>query len=217
MFGLRRRRERRSPLGEPDYLAAGKRVNEQEFRRNAEQSLFRLWQEEESFDWLLDVPFAFQQLIDLHAGMRHAVAVAGETPEALTRKACFHSVFAAFALGFGHGLVLAHRIKHLRWHGRMNLTPLEAEECERWGVDLTTYYLAAVEAHGIFGKVSDIELYGIADNWWLLGNSSRVEGVTGIRTCVEAGRNAAELWAEDEQAVARLFTEVLSAVAAAEE
>jgi hypothetical protein len=215
MLGLRRR-QRHSPLGEADYRAAGQRVNEQEFRRAAEQTLFRLWQEEDSFDWLLEVPFAFQQLVDLHAAMRHAVAVAGERPEALTQQACFHSVFAAFALGFGQGLVVTHRGKHLRWHGRANLSPVEREECERWGVDLTTYYLAAVDAHGIFGKVSDIELYGIADNWWLLGNSARVEGVNGIRECVEAGRRAAGLWAEDEHAVARLFTEALAAVARAE-
>lgn len=198
-FGLRRRPPADSWLRETDYHAAGKRMNDIEFRKAADQLLFRLWQEEEGYDWLLDVPFAFKQLIDLHAAMRHAVAVAGEQSQPRTGHPLFHAVFGAFSLGFAQGLVSAHRRKHLRWHGESGqLSRLVQEQCDNWGVEITTYYLAAIDAYGIFGKSSDVELYGIADRWWTLGDAQRVEAVPGVHEVVRLARNTAENWSDDE-------------------
>lgn len=216
-LGLRRRSPADSWLREADYAAAGKRVNDVEFRKAADQLLFRLWQEEEGYDWLLDVPFAFKQLIDLHAAMRHAVAVAGEQPQPRTGHPLFHTVFGAFSLGFAQGLVSAHRRKHLRWHGESGeLTRMLQEQCDNWGVEITTYYLAAIDAFGIFGKATDIELYGIADKWWMLGDAQRVEAVEGVFDVVRLARHTAENWSDDESVdVAAQFGASLERVIAA--
>lgn len=215
-LGLRRRPPADAWLREVDYLAAGKRVNDEEFRRAADQLLFRLWQEEEGYDWLLEVPFAFKQLVDLHAAMRHAVAVAGEQAQPRTSHPLFHMVFGAFALGFAQGLVSAHRRKHLRWHGGGDLTRMLQEQCDNWGVEIATYYLAAINAFGIFGKATDVELYGIADNWWALGDAQRVESVPGVYDCVRLGRHTAERWSDDESAdVATQFAAALDGVISA--
>lgn len=216
-LGLRRRPVADSALRDIDYVAAGKRANDGEFRQAAEQLLFRLWQEEEGYDWFLAVPFAFKQLIDLHAAVRHAVAVIGEKPQPLTRHPLFHPVFAAFALGFAQGLVAAHRRKHLRWHGESgDLTRMQQEQCDGWGVEIATYYIAAIDAYGIFGKATDVELYGISDKWWTLGDAQRVEAVAGVHDCVRAGRQAAEHWSDDERVdVAAQLAAVLDSVIAA--
>ena len=214
-LGLRRRPlAADSTLRDVDYVAAGKRANDAEFRQAAEQQLFRLWQEEEGYDWFLAVPFAFKQLIDLHAAMRHAVAVVGEKPQPLTHHSLFHPVFAAFALGFAQGLVTAHRRKHLRWHGESgDLTRMQQEQCDNWGIEIATYYIAALDAFGIFGKATDVELYGISDKWWTLGDAQRVEAVAGVHDCVQTGRLAAEHWSDDERVdVAMQLAEVLDRV-----
>ncbi len=204
-------------MRDADYVAAGKRLNETEFRHAEDQPLLRLWHEEEGFGWLLEVPFAFKQLIDLHAALRHAVAVAGERHQALTRHPLFHAAFTGFALGFAQGLISAHRRKHLRWHGHADeLSRLHQEQCDQWGVEIATYYIAAVDVHGIFGKATDLELYGIADKWWTLGDPRQLEDVTGVYDCVAAGRLAAAQWSEDERIdVSPAFVDVLGRVVAA--
>lgn len=216
-FRLRRRSSAEAALRDADYVAAGKRLNDTEFREAGDQPLLRLWHEEEGFGWLLEVPFAFKQLIDLHAALRHAVAVTGERHQALTRHAHFHAAFTGFALGFAQGLISAHRRKHLRWHGLAEeLSLLHQEQCDQWGVEIATYYIAAVDVYGIFGKATDLELYGITDKWWTLGDPSRLEGVPGVQQCVEAGRSAAVQWSEDERIdVSSGFADALGEVVAA--
>ncbi|MBX6392847.1 MAG: hypothetical protein IRY96_05205 [Burkholderiales bacterium] len=197
-LGLRLRSSTDSALQEPDYVLAGQRRNDVDLREAIDEKLFYLYRTEESFAWVAEVPFAFKQLIDLHAAMRHAVAVAGEQTQR-TAHPLFHAVFGAFALGFAQGLVTAHRRKHLRWHGYSgDLTRLQQEQCDQWGVEIATYYLAAVEAQGIFSKTTDAELYGITDKWWTLGDGERVESIPGIRECVQRARHTAEHWSDDD-------------------
>ena len=153
---LLRRPPKASAMSDADYLSAGKASNQADYRATPEPLVLCLLHEEDGFEWLMEVPFALKQLIDVHAVMRHAVAVAGEREVPLTHHSLFHPAFAAFALGFCQGLVATHRRKHLRWHGEPpELSPLQREQCENWGVEMATYYLAAVENYGVFGKVTD--------------------------------------------------------------
>lgn len=200
-------------MSDADYFSAGKASNQSDYRATPEPLVLCLLHEEEGFGWLMDVPFALKQLIDVHAVMRHAVAVAGEREEPLTHHSLFHPSFAAFGLGFCQGLVAAHRRKHLRWHGEApELSPLQREQCETWGVEMATYYLAAVENYGVFGKVTDVELYGIVDRWWMLAEPRRLNELD-LRHCVDGGRAAAAEWSEDESAdVPALFAAALQRV-----
>lgn len=179
-----------------DYLAAGKSANEEELANGADDLLFRLAYEDENFETLVDIPYALKQLKDLHALMRLAVADVGERDEALTQHALFHPAFAAFALGFSLGLVRAHRIKDAGLEAQHDLSTQQLEQCEQWGVEIATYYLAAVDAYGIFGKASDVDLYGISDRWWLLADQEQFESLDAVHDCVTAGREAATQWAD---------------------
>lgn len=182
-----------------DYVVAGQDANRAELAAGEGNLLFRLLQEEEGFDGMMDTPFALKQVKDVHAIMRHAVAVAGERQDALTHHPLFHIVFASFALGFSLGLAGAQRCKHVDGrHAR--LTRAQQDQCDAWGVEAATYYLAVVDAFGIFGKATDIDLYGIADKWRLLGDERKITAFTGLKNCVNRGRRAAELWFDDDTA-----------------
>ena len=150
---------------------------------------------------MFEVPFGLKHVSDLHVVMRHAVAVAGDRREDLTRHALFHPVFAGFALGFAIGLAQAHRVKHLGYRATpARLTRRQQELCDQWGAEVATYYLAVVDSSGIFGKDADAELYGIADRWRLLSDEQRLEGFDRLKDCVTAGKSAAHRWFGDDTA-----------------
>lgn len=195
-----------------DYLAAGRAVNDAELGTGEEALLFRMLHEEEGFENIFDIPYALKHLKDVHAVMRLAVAEIGDQHENLTENPLFHPAFGAFALGFCLGLVAAHRAKHMDWQGAGTLNHIQREQCDAWGVEITTYYLAVVDAYGIFGKNSDVDLYGISDKWWQLADHDRFEGIPAVRHCVDVGRKVAGQWSEDAIDVSAPFLEALQAV-----
>ena len=186
-------------MTDDDYISWGKTSNSGELAAGEANPLFRLREEEEGLDSLVDVPFGLKHLKDLHVVMRHSVAVAGDRREDLTRHPLFHPAFAAFTLGFAVGLVQAHRAKHIGFRASMaRLSKRQLELCDQWGAEVTTYYLAAVDADGIFGKDSDADLYGIADRWRLLSDERRLHGFERLAECTESGKRAAHRWFEDD-------------------
>ncbi len=203
-FGFGRRKPDQSArdevLTDDDYLASGKTSNTGELSSGEGNPLFALLEEEEGFDGVFEVPFGLKHVSDLHVVMRHAVAVAGERREDLTRHVLFHPVFAAFALGFAIGLAQAHRAKHLGYRAPLRLTRRQQESCDQWGAEVATYYLAVVDTSGIFGKEADLELYGIEDSWRLLSEERRLEAFDRLKDCVAAGKSAAHLWFMDDTA-----------------
>jgi hypothetical protein len=188
-------------LNDEDYVASGKTSNTGELAASEGSALFALLRDEDGFDGLVDVPFGLKHVSDLHVVMRHAVAVAGERREDLTRHALFHPVFAGFALGFAIGLAQSHRVKHLGQRASIaRLTRRQQELCDQWGTEVATYYLAVVDSAGIFGKDADVELYGIADRWRLLAEEQRLEAFERLSDCVAAGKDAAHRWFGDDTA-----------------
>jgi len=191
----------RGAMTDDNYLSWGKTSNSGEFSSNEGHPIFRLLEEEEGFDALFDVPFGLKHVRDLHVVMRHSVAVTGERREDLTRHPLFHPAFAGFALGFAIGLAEAHRAKHLGFRaGLARLSRRQLELCNDWGAEIATYYLATVDALGIFGKDSDVELYGIPDRWRLLSDERRLDRLNRLRDCIAEGKTAAHLWFADETA-----------------
>ena len=199
-LGLRRARAE-AGVNDEDYLSLGKTSNVKALDSDADEALFRMLNEEESFDRLLDVPFALKHLRDLHAIMRHAVVVLNERREDLTQHMLFHHAFAAFTLGFALGLVEAHRSKLMALRpGMAALSATPGAIAETWGVEIATYYLAYVDVEGVFGKKADIDLYGIGDAWRDLANEDRIDQYQGLDRVVAAGRRAARAWFEEESA-----------------
>jgi hypothetical protein len=187
-------------MNDDEYLSWGKKSNTSEHASREESGIFRLL-EEEGLEALYEVPFGLKHVHDLHVVMRHAVAVAGERREDLTRHPLFHPVFAGFALGFAIGLAEAHRGKHTGFRARLaRLSRKQLEACHAWGVEVATYYLANVDAEGIFGKDTDAELYGIPDRWRLLTDERRLEQFKALKDCIESGKRAAHLWFADDTA-----------------
>lgn len=192
---------REEALSDDDYLAFGKKSNTAELSSNEGNPLFRLLEDEEGLDALFEVPFGLKHVKDLHVVMRHSVAVAGERREDLTPHSLFHPAFAGFVLGFSIGLAQAHRARHLGARsGLARLSRRQLEFCDQWGAEVATYYLAVVDADGIFGKEPDVQLYGISDRWRLLSDERRLETFERISDCVAAGKEAAYRWFEDETA-----------------
>lgn len=188
-------------MTDDNYLSWGKTANSAELSSDDGNSIFRLLEEEEGFDSLFDVPFGLKHVKDLRVVMRHAVAVTGERREDLTRHALFHPAFAGFALGFSIGLTEAHRSKHTGFRASLaRLSRRQVELCSEWGTEVATYYLAMVDADGIFGKDADAELYGIPDKWRLLSDERRLEPFNRLKDCVAGGKKAAHLWFEDDTA-----------------
>ena len=182
-----------------DYISWGKTSNSGELAGGEANPLFRLLEEEEGLDSLVDVPFGLKHLKDLLVVMRHSVAVAGDRREDLTRHPLFHPAFAAFTLGFAIGLAQAHRAKQMGFRANMaRLAKRQIELCDQWGTEVATYYLAVVDSDGIFGKDSDVDLYGISDRWRLLSDERRMEAFERLKECVESGKRAAHRWFEDD-------------------
>jgi len=199
-LGLRRARAE-AGVKDEDYVSLGKSSNAKALDSDADEALFRMVHEEETFDHLLDVPFALKHLRDLHAIMRHAVVVLNEQREDLTHHILFHHAFAAFTLGFSLGLVEAHRSKLMALRaGMAALATTPGGITETWGVEIATYYLAYVDVEGVFGKKADIDLYGIGDAWRDLANEDRIDQYQGLDRVVAAGRRAARTWFEEESA-----------------
>jgi len=199
-LGLRRARSE-AGVKDEDYVSLGKSSNAKALDSDADEALFRMVHEEETFDHLLDVPFALKHLRDLHAIMRHAVVVLNEQREDLTQHILFHHAFAAFTLGFALGLVEAHRSKLMALRaGMAALATTPGGITETWGVEIATYYLAYVDVEGVFGKKADIDLYGIGDAWRDLANEDRIDQYQGLDRVVAAGRRAARTWFEEESA-----------------
>ncbi len=186
-------------MTDDDYISWGKTSNSGELSGGETNPLFHLIEEEDGLDSLIDVPFGLKHLKDLHVVMRHSVAVAGDRREDLTRHPLFHPAFAAFALGFAIGLAQTHRLKQMGFRastGRLSKSQLEL--CDQWGAEITTYFLAVVDAEGIFGKDSDADLYGISDRWRLLSDERRLDAFEGLTECLESGKRAAHRWFEDD-------------------
>jgi hypothetical protein len=199
-LGLRRARAE-AGVKDEDYVSLGKSSNAKALDSDADEALFRMVHEEETFDHLLDVPFALKHLRDLHAIMRHAVVVLNENREDLTQHMLFHHAFAAFTLGFALGLVEAHRSKLMALRpGMAALATTPGGITETWGVEIATYYLAYVDVEGVFGKKADIDLYGIGDAWRDLANEDRIDQYHGLDRVAAAGRLAARTWFEEESA-----------------
>jgi hypothetical protein len=211
-LGLRRARQE-SGVNDEDYVSLGKTSNAKSLDSDADEALFRMVHEEETFDRLLDVPFALKHLRDLHAIMRHAVIVLNERREDLTHHMLFHHAFASFTLGFALGLVEAHRSKLMSLRpGMAALSATPGAVAETWGVEIATYYLAYVDVEGVLGKKADIELYGISDAWRDLANEDRIDQYHGLDRVVTAGRHAARTWFEEESAdVPAAFVEAAAA------
>lgn len=211
-LGLRRARQE-SGVNDEDYVSLGKTSNAKSLDSDADEALFRMVHEEETFDRLLDVPFALKHLRDLHAIMRHAVVVLNERREDLTHHMLFHHAFASFTLGFALGLVEAHRSKLMALRpGMAALSATPGAVAETWGVEIATYYLAYVDVEGVLGKKADVELYGISDAWRDLANEDRIDQYHGLDRVVTAGRRAARAWFEEESAdVPGAFVEAAAA------
>lgn len=199
-LGLRRARAE-AGVNDEDYVSLGKTSNAKSLDSDADEALFRMVHEEDSFDRLLDVPFALKHLRDLHAIMRHAVVVLNERREDLTHHMLFHHAFASFTLGFALGLVEAHRSKLMALRpGMAALATTPGAVAETWGVEIATYYLAYVDVEGVFGKRADIDLYGIGDAWRDVANEDRIDQYHGLDRVAAAGRQAARAWFEEESA-----------------
>jgi hypothetical protein len=188
-------------MTDDDYLSWGKTSNSGELSASEGNPIFRLLEEDDGFDPLFEVPFGLKHLKDLHVVMRHAVAVTGERREDLTRHPLFAPVFAGFALGFSIGLAEAHRGKYTGFRTMLaRLSRRQLELCSEWGVEVATYYLAIVDAEGIFGKEADVDLYGIPDRWRLLSDDRRLEPFERLKECVGSGKRAAHTWFADDTA-----------------
>src|SRR5262245_49759935 len=190
-------------MTEEDYISLGKASNNGELSadENPNSALFRGLEEEEGFGPLFEVPFGLKHVKDLDVVMRHAIAVMGERHEDLLRHPLFHPAFAAFTLGFSIGLAEAHRSTHTGFRGKVTrLNKRQLDSCNTWGVEVATYYLAAIDADGIFGKDADRQLYGIGDKWRLLADERRLEPFQLLRNCVTDGKCAGHLWFADETA-----------------
>jgi hypothetical protein len=213
--GKRNAARHEGALSDEDYVALGKTSNSGELSSSENQAIFRLLEEEEGegFAPLFEVPFSLKHVKELHVVMRHVVAITDERREDLTRHPLFHPVFAAFTLGFSIGLAEAHRGKHTGFRVSIaRLSGRQAESCNEWGVEVATYYLAMINAHGIFGKEADIDNYGIPDKWRLLSDDRRLDPFERLKDCVAAGKRAAHLWFADDTAdVPPHFVETLVA------
>jgi hypothetical protein len=188
-----------SVMGDDDYIAFGKQSNNSELSAAEAEPVFRLLDDDDDFDGLLEVPFGLKQVKDLRVVMRHSVAVAGDRREDLTRNPLFCPAFAAFTLGFSIGLAQAHRLRHLGVRANLaRMSRKQAEMCAAWGVEIATYFLATVDEDGVFGKTSDFDLYGIPHRWRLVADDRRLETFGLLKECVERGRRAAHAWFEDE-------------------
>jgi len=161
-------------MNDEDYVSLGKTSNAKVLDSDEDEALFRMVQEDELFEGVLDVPFALKHLRDLHAVMRHSVAVLGERNEELAHHRLFHLAFASFTLGFALGLVEAHRRKLMALRPSMAALT-RGTRAETWGVEIATYYIAYVDLEGVFGKQADIDLYGIGDAWRAVADEGRVE------------------------------------------
>ncbi|MCU0898610.1 MAG: hypothetical protein MUC55_14100 [Burkholderiales bacterium] len=198
MSSLGLRQARGDAASDDDYVSWGKKANQAEYANHDNAEMVRVLEEEAALDDVLEVPFALKHVRDVSAIMKLAVAVIGERREDLTRHPMFHPAFGAFALGFALGMVAAHRAKHAGLKGVAKLGRKQLELCDDWGVAVATHYLALVEVSGIFSKVTDQQLYGIADRWWILADERRWELFPRLADCVEEGRRAAHQWIADD-------------------
>lgn len=214
-LGLRHARLDAS-MTDDDYMAWGKSANQAEYMRAENADIVQLLEEEDSLDGLLEVPFAFKHVRDVRAVMKHAVAVAGERREDLVRHTLFYPAFASFSLGFSTTLACAHRARHSSARTIRRLTRRQTDACLEWGVCVATFYLALVETAGLFGKPSDLALYGIEDKWRLLSDERRWLCFDRVLQCAASGRAAAEAWCDDESSdVPPYFVDALEGFVAA--
>lgn len=207
----RRRPGLDADMNDEDYVSLGKTSNAKALDSNEDEALFRMAQEDDLFASVLDVPFALKHLRDLHAVMRHSVAVLGERHEELAHDRLFHVAFSAFTLGFALGLVEAHRKKLMGLRSGMAALT-RGTRAESWGVEIATYYIAYVDLEGVFGKRADIDLYGIGDAWREVADEDRIDAADRLEDVVNAGRRAARAWFEEETAdVPAAFVDALTA------
>ncbi len=195
-----RRTEPETGALETEYLAIGRRSNAIQIDARQDGGLFALVHANDVIEDLLEVPFVLTHLKDVHAAMQLAVASIGEDKEPLLGSGFFHPVFASLTLGFAIGLATEHRVRHMNGpSGDAALGAAETERCREWGLLTALYYLVNVEANGVIDRDTDRQIYGIADNWRLLGDHRRLQPfMTRLLRCVQSGKRAGQAWARQE-------------------
>lgn len=184
-------------LSDEEYVALGRRSNQETLAEAYADDLFVVLRDGEHLDHILDVPFALAHIKDMNAAMQVAVAGAGETREDLTGHSLFHPVFAAFVLGFAMGFVSAHRLKYA--DGRNpRLSPRTQVLCDDWGISVALFYLVKVEATGIIDTDTDRDVYGIDNRWRLVSDERRLEPFEHLGDLVQEARAIGEAWFHDE-------------------
>jgi hypothetical protein len=182
-------------LRDADYVSMGKRANMEELTLPG-TDLFEELNSEESLSDVLEVPFALKHVTDIRGALSDAVAQVGDTHGDCTRQTKFHATFAAFALGFGIGVVVSHRAKALKI-AVDRLSGRTVSRCEDWGALVALYYLVLVDTRGIIDKKTDHAVYGIGDRWRVLLRDRSIEPVPEIQASVDMGRRAGERWQSD--------------------
>ena len=183
-------------LGDAEYLSWGKRANV-EALATAEKDLLASLREVDSLSDVLDAPYALQRVEDVRATMQLIVARVGEARENLLHGDDFHAVFIAFAFGFSIGIVRSHRAKAAGLIAS-SLPRKTLDECERWGAIVALCYLVSVEARGIFDKETDLNVYGIDDQWRIVASRHSFEPSGSLQESVDLGCDAGQRWSLDE-------------------
>jgi len=188
-----------SRLSDEEYLALGRRANQQTLSDAYAEDLFVVMRDGEHLDHILEVPFALAHIKDVNAAMQVAIAGVGESREDLTSHSLFHPGFAAFVLGFAMGFATAHRLKYT--DGRsVRLHPRSQAMCDDWGIAVALFYLVKVEALGIIDLETDRDVYGIDNRWRLVGDDRRMEPFEHLHELVQQSRAIGEGWFSDESA-----------------
>lgn len=183
-------------MSDEDYVAAGRRANQEALAGVYSDDLFQVLRAGEHLDDILQVPYALAHIKDVHSAMQLAVAAVGESREDLTAHPLFHPAFAAFVLGFSIGFVTAHRHKA---QGKVQeLPPRTIQYCEDWGVSIALFYLVKVEASGIMTGDTDRLIYGIENKWRLVSDERRLEPFARLNEVTAEARAAGESWFHDE-------------------
>lgn len=183
-------------VSDDDYVARGKRSNADQLSGGDDSALFDALRDDDCFAELLEVPFALQQIKDLHAAMQVALASVGEEDDDLTRHPLFCAIFAAFALGFAIGLASARRTKHTGFRGA--LKGPKQEQIEAWGIEVALYYIAWVERSGVIAPDIDAAAYGIQPRWRRLADERRLNQLESLPLCVSIGKDAGTEFVNDE-------------------
>lgn len=193
----RSNRQSETRLNDDEYVARGKRSNADQISFDDDSPLLDALRDEDCFADILEIPFALQQVKDLHAAMQVALASVGDDDDELTRHPLFCAIFAAFALGFAIGLASARRTQNTGFRASLGKA-IRHEQIESWGVEVALYYLAWVERSGIIAPDIDSAAYGIQPRWRRLADERRLNQLEALPLCVAIGKEAAYEYVNDE-------------------